>query len=250
MMKVLKTILAVVVLILFTFFSQITFAQTLPAVNQEIVNATNQYPNGQFVGECRPFVGQILRDASIGNSSVGVGAGYRKAYLKYAFEVNSADVIPGDIMQTSNDEFTNQNDFKFYKGYHSAVVLENKGNDIYSVVHSNWDYDGKVSRMTRDFFAWARSQSQKFGYTLTVHFYRFSKPGFFYNGWSSPISTAILGCYFSHGANTIIGKPFDNGSGAYVHYWPNNSDFNKVAIQDFKSTDGRIWHIIYIVNAF
>ena len=108
-------------LICYTIQIHISYAQTKPT-NQQIVNAANQYNDGQYVGSCRHFVGEVLRDVGM-----DIGGGYKQAYLNHGYEIAASEAIPGDIMQISNDADPET----YVVGYHSAIVLENKGNNSF-----------------------------------------------------------------------------------------------------------------------
>lgn len=87
-----------------------------------------------YAGECKQTVNCAISIAS-GGRQYPVGDGTYHDQFKNAggIEVSSAVATKGDIIQVQ----TGQNQ-------HTAVVLENKGNDNFSVVDSNYSYDGLV----------------------------------------------------------------------------------------------------------
>ncbi len=218
-------IIFIAVLLTLMFTAQILWSQT----NQDIVNATAKYYNGQYVGECRHFITLVMNDVGI-----QLAGGYRQAYLDAGIEVNSNEVKAGDILQI----YDNAEPENSKSGYHSAIILENRGNGKFYVVHSNWNppFEGKISRDEVNFFTWAANRSQEYGYTLTVHFYRLSNlVGLFPGGVrNEPYTSGFIAVYQSN-----WGEPVDNGGGKYVHL------YHGMYMQDFRSSDGMIRHLIW-----
>jgi len=177
-------------------FSIMSFAQN-KSVNQLIVEAAQRYQNRTDGGTCHEFVGKVLREVGL-----NIGAGYRQAYLNHGFEVASNEVIAGDVMQISDDS---AGETEYKDGYHSAIILANKGGGRYDVIHSNWCNPPTCNTVSRtynyNFFDYARSKSQGKNYTLTVHFYRLGssgteKVGYFSDGWyQDGVSRTFLDAY-------------------------------------------------------
>ena len=124
-------------------------------------------------GQCKAFVQKVVREA--GGS---LGTGYRQCYLNVGREIQSNEATRGDIIQLNKDSDPE----KYYYGMHTAIVLENYGDNNFKVADSNWNLtpDTTVRIHAWNPFTWASKHG------LQVHFYRLGEI-------SSPLS-ADLNC--------------------------------------------------------
>ena len=110
-------------------------------------------------GQCKAFVQKVVREA--GGS---LGTGYRQCYLNVGREIQSNEATRGDIIQLNKDSDPE----KYYYGMHTAIVLENYGDNNFKVADSNWNLtpDTTVRIHAWNPFTWASKHG------LQVHFYR------------------------------------------------------------------------------
>lgn len=94
-------------------------------------------------GQCKQFVNCIVAMVSGGTQwPVDPGQNYQNGYSGAGgIEVTLANAVKGDIMQLgqADTDATTGN-------LHTAIVVENKGNGLLSVVDSNYNYDEVVSQ--------------------------------------------------------------------------------------------------------
>ena len=127
--------------------------------NNDIASTAIGY-NGQDVElECKGFVQKVVNEVA---GSYVLTPGYRNCYLNIGTEIQSSQAMWGDIIQTCDDSDSD----KWYPGTHSAIVLENKGDNNFKVVDSNWNLDEIVHIDDRNLFSWASS------YGTQTHYYR------------------------------------------------------------------------------
>lgn len=94
---------------------------------------------GTHGGQCWTFVRQVVQEA-MGRS---LGFDYRQGYFEAgAVEVTLEDAIPGDIIQIADDAHTDMS--ASYLGLHTAIVLENFGGGVFTVIDSNSQWDEMV----------------------------------------------------------------------------------------------------------
>ena len=99
-----------------------SFVNTMAQTNDQISDQAVTYV-GENGGQCKSFLRTVLSDLSS-----GIGAGYRQAFLDRGVEVNSSNVIRGDIMQIYSP---NAEDNQYLFGYHTAIVLTNNGDGTF-----------------------------------------------------------------------------------------------------------------------
>jgi hypothetical protein len=94
---------------------------------------------GTYQGECWPFVGRVISEAT----GKTIGFDYREGFFEAgAVEVSIAEARSGDIIQIINDAYTLPD--ADYPGMHTAIVLENLGGGLFTVIDSNSQWDGRV----------------------------------------------------------------------------------------------------------
>jgi hypothetical protein len=162
--------------------------------------------NGQCCWQCKVFVQRVLAD--LGQT---LDWGYQDCYLAIADEIYNPDQVRrGDLGQVSND--INPADDSYT---HSFIVLENRGDEMMYVIHSNWrpPYEETVSTDVKNFRDWA---TQWPGWS--VHYYRLKalNVGNWQNGG---FSQPIYDCFIRNGGFSKVGRPYDDGAGVYVHNW-------------------------------
>jgi hypothetical protein len=231
-----KTKIFFIVAVIIVITASTGWPQNKPT-NQQIVEAAQRYPDGAYIGACRHFITHVMQDVG-----VTLEGGYKDCYKKVGYEVPINEALPGDVMQTYN----NADPETFVDGYHSAFVLENKGNGVFNAIHCNWCNNncGIISRNEVDFVKWVASKSTS-SCIITVHIYRLGTIG--------SLPTDIIGLFPGDSVDPILtplfksaqqihlpgGVPIDNGGGPYVHNW------NGRWIQDFRMPDGKIKHLVY-----
>lgn len=125
--------------------------------NNDIASMAIGY-DGQYGDQCKEFVRTAIQDAG----GPTIESGYKDCYLKIGVEIQSSQAMWGDIIQTCNDADSDV----WYNGTHSAIVLENKGDNNFKVVDSNWNLDEIVHIDDRNLFSWAS------GHGTQIHYYR------------------------------------------------------------------------------
>jgi hypothetical protein len=108
-------------------------------------------------GQCKAFVQKVVRQA--GGS---LDKGYQKCYLTVGRVIQSNEATRGDIIQLNKASDPEA----YYTGMHTAIVLENYGDNNFKVVDSNWKFDTTVR--IHDWNPY--NMASKHG--LQVHFYR------------------------------------------------------------------------------
>ena len=78
--------------------------------------------NGQDGGQCKEFVQKVVNE--VAGEDI-LGSGYKNCYEKIGMEILPSQAMWGDIIQTRNDSDPEN----YYSGTHSAIVLENKGDN-------------------------------------------------------------------------------------------------------------------------
>lgn len=159
--------------------------------NNDIASIAIGY-EGQYGDQCKEFVRTVIQDAGGGT----IGSGYRNCYGDT--EIQPSQAMWGDIIQTCNDSDSD----KYYPGTHSAIVLENKGDNNFKVVDSNWNItpDGIVRIGDRNLFSWASKKGTQ------THYYRLGTT----DHWDFNIST------YTQGWKVINEESFSVGDGRFL----------------------------------
>jgi hypothetical protein len=88
---------------------------------------------GTHGGQCKQFANDMARLASGG--SITLGGGYYSDYRREGGErVGAAEAVRGDIIQLNSPGSPDS----FRSGMHTAIVVDNLGNNTFKVVDSNW----------------------------------------------------------------------------------------------------------------
>jgi len=137
-------------------------ANNSPA-GQAIVDVAMDYV-GSYQGECWPWMKRVVEQAT-GRT---MGFDYHLAYLGAgAVEVPLTSAAAGDIIQIANP--LDSGPGADYAGLHTAIVLENHGGGVFTVIDSNSQWDGIVR--IRDGYAPEAMAGRYAG--LTARAYRF-----------------------------------------------------------------------------
>lgn len=112
-------------------------AERLPA-GDAIVQAALPHI-GTHGGQCWTFARRVIEEAT----GLSLGFDYREGYFEAgAVEVTLEEAIAGDIIQIADDSHTGMS--ADYPGLHTAIVLENFGDGIFTVIDSNSQWDEMV----------------------------------------------------------------------------------------------------------
>ena len=116
---------------------------------------------GTHGGQCKAFVQRVVAEST----GRRIGLDYRLGYFEAgAVEVSPEEAVRGDIIQVASDADTSPS--ASYVGLHTAIILENLGGGVFSVVESNGNLDEMVGMRARYNPYAARS------YGMQVHIYR------------------------------------------------------------------------------
>ncbi len=162
--------------------------------NNDIASIAIGY-NGQDGGQCKEFVQKVVNE--VAGEDI-LGSGYKNCYEKIGMEILPSQAMWGDIIQTRNDSDPEN----YYSGTHSAIVLENKGDNNFKVVDSNWNIipDEIVRIGDRNLFDWAS------GFGTQIHYYRLGTT----DHWDFNISP------YTQGWEAINAEEFSVNSGKYI----------------------------------
>lgn len=97
-------------------------------------------------GQCKQFVNCVVALASGGQQYPAPG--YHDGFARVGgFEVSSAQAASGDIIQVNNNDSA--------RPLHTAVILQNGGNNNFWVVDSNWVAEETVGEHSFNPYSWA-----------------------------------------------------------------------------------------------
>lgn len=131
------------------------------------ISATALKYVGTHGGQCWTFMQQVVFEAT----GKRVGNDYRAGYFEAgAVEVSASEARAGDIIQVADDDDTSP--WASYRGLHTAIVLENLGNNRFSAVDSNQNWDEMV-RLRPNYQPYALAAANG----LDVHIYRITGQG-------------------------------------------------------------------------
>ncbi|OIP23323.1 hypothetical protein COX95_04030 [bacterium CG_4_10_14_0_2_um_filter_33_32] len=171
-----KRIFLFIVLIMIIVFGVSSISLALE--NPKIVEVAKKYEGVTFLkpkskkdpaGQCKWFVQKTIREAG-----GKLAAGYRYCYLDIGFEISANDATAGDIIQLDDpnknhnekiDRNKNGKQDNYTPPMHTAIVLENLGNNKFKVVDSN-----RIKILTVAISDW--NPYKQAGDKLDVHFYR------------------------------------------------------------------------------
>lgn len=172
-----------IVVSLLVIFTSVLVANVLALENSSIVEIAKKYEgttfksnNGDATGQCKWFVQKVVREAG-----VNLGTGYRFCYLDLGTEISKDEATAGDIIQLDTEVNHNQRTDKTYNytfPMHTAIILENYGNNTFKVIDSNFGYYTDYSKrklvkgsgLTVYIHDWNPYKTA--GDKLHVHFYR------------------------------------------------------------------------------
>ena len=129
--------------------------------NNDIASIAVSYEGQDVNLECKGFVQKVINEVA---GSYILSTGYTQCYLDIGTEIQSSQVMRGDVIQISH----NTDLEKFYDGMHTAIVLENYGDGSFRVVDSNYVGPKIVGIHNWNPFNFAAKSK----YDLDVHFYR------------------------------------------------------------------------------
>jgi hypothetical protein len=122
-------------------------ASTTPGAEAAITNVVSIAMGSlnQWEGECFPWVRRVIA-AATGRT---IGWDYHLGYLEAgAVEVPLDSVQQGDVVQTADP--SNSGGDASYAGLHTAIVMQNHGGGMLTVIDSNSQWDGVV-RIRNDY---------------------------------------------------------------------------------------------------
>ncbi len=137
-------------------------ASQLPA--GDLIVRTALADEGAYQGQCWPWVQRVVFEAT----GFRIGWDYREGFFEAgAVEVKLAEARQGDIVQIADDNNTAPD--ADYPGLHTAIVLENHGDGVLTVIDSNSQWDGIV-RVRKGYTPAAAAARAGIGF----HVYRFT----------------------------------------------------------------------------
>ncbi|MCL4230032.1 MAG: SH3 domain-containing protein [Dehalococcoidia bacterium] len=105
----------------------------------DLIVRTALSDEGTYQGQCWPWVQRVVFEAT----GFSIGWDYREGFFEAgATEVKLAEASRGDIVQIADDDNTAPD--ADYPGLHTAIVLENHGDGVLTVIDSNSQWDGIV----------------------------------------------------------------------------------------------------------
>lgn len=212
-------------------------AQEGVVTSADIHTQTLSYSVGSWQDQCKRFAQKVISAA--GGT---LGAGYRQAYLNMGREVTAQDVIPGDIIQITNDS----NPEVYTPGYHTAFVNSNNGDGTFDVIDSNWGEDELLQQRSN----W-NPTSYASSKNLTARFYRLGSEVGNYadNGWDpNGASPVILVGYKNNGGSSLLGPTFDHPN--YGPFVVTNTFGNSVITRQYFENSSLDIRFSIVLNKF